>query len=45
MTISVINLQVMKHCRYEKSLVLSHTIDLCDYYNFDYNTSIQEDNN
>ena len=35
----------MRHCHYKQSLVLSHANDLRDYYNFDYNTSIQEYNN
>ena len=36
---------MMRHCHYKQSLVLSHAKGLCDYYNFDYNTSIQESNN
>ena len=35
----------MRHCHYKQSLVLSYADDLYDYYNFDYNTSVQEDNN
>ena len=34
-----------RYCHYKESFVLFHANDLCDYYNFDYNTSIQEDNN
>ena len=42
---SVINFLIKRHCHYKQSLVLSHASDLCDYYNFDYDTFIQEDSN
>ena len=34
----------MRHCHNKQSLVFSYANDLCDYYNFDYNTFIQEGN-
>ena len=34
-----------RHCHCKQSLVLFHANNLCVYYNFDYNTSTQEDNN
>ena len=34
----------MRHCHYKQTLVLSHANALCDYYNFDYSTSTQENN-
>ena len=34
-----------RNCHSKQSLVLFHASDICDYYNFDYNTSTQEDNN
>ena len=43
--LSVIYLLIKRHCNYKQSLVHSHASDLCDYYNFDYDTFIQEDNN
>ena len=36
---------MMRHCHYKQSLVLSHANDLCNNYNFGYNTSIQKGNN
>ena len=39
--LSVINLQMMRHCHYKQSFVLSHANHLYNYYN----TSTQEDNN
>ena len=43
--LSFINLQMMRQCYYKQSLVLFHANNLCDYYNFGYNISTQEDNN
>ena len=43
--LSFINLQTIGYCYYKQYQVLFHANDLYNYYNFDYFTSTEEDNN